>query len=215
MEQKPLKIAMVLDVYDDPRNGASISTKRFTNALRERGHRVTVISTGIPEEDKIVLKEMNLPLLNGLMEKRNFVFAFPDADKIRDAFTDCDIVHVHFPFLCEIRSIQIAKKLNKPVVATLHFRAENVLYNMGLRYDFLLKNAYNYFLAYVYNNVDWVVFPSSLAENDLLVYGLKTPGTLISNGVPSVYQPRKAEKNPRAFNVIMEGAFLKKRGRIS
>jgi hypothetical protein len=35
---RPLRIAMVIDVWDDAANGAVVSTRRFTELLRERGH---------------------------------------------------------------------------------------------------------------------------------------------------------------------------------
>jgi hypothetical protein len=47
-----MKIAMILDTYDDARNGAVISTQRFTQLLRSNGNRVFIISTGKEAEDK-------------------------------------------------------------------------------------------------------------------------------------------------------------------
>jgi len=44
---KQLKIAMVIDCYDDSKNGAVISTKRFVELLK-KDHIISVITTGAP-----------------------------------------------------------------------------------------------------------------------------------------------------------------------
>ncbi len=51
---KRLKIAMVIDTYDEGKNGAVISTNRFTELLR-KDHDVSVITTGKSGPGKVIL----------------------------------------------------------------------------------------------------------------------------------------------------------------
>ena len=57
---KKLNIAMVVDSYDS-HGGGLVSTKRFTESLRKHGHKVTVISTGKSDKNKVVLKSFYVP----------------------------------------------------------------------------------------------------------------------------------------------------------
>lgn len=61
-EFSPRSISMVLDVYDEARNGAVVSTQRFSELLRLDGYKVSIISTGKEYEGKISLPEFYFPL---------------------------------------------------------------------------------------------------------------------------------------------------------
>ena len=40
-----MKIAIVIDIYQDKGNGTSISARRFVEKLRDRGHQIVVLCT--------------------------------------------------------------------------------------------------------------------------------------------------------------------------
>ena len=73
----PLRVAMVLDAWDDAANGGVVSTRRFTALLRARGHTVTVITTGAAEPGKVVLPSFFVPVAGNVMRKMRFPFAWP------------------------------------------------------------------------------------------------------------------------------------------
>src|SRR5512144_1910080 len=91
---RPLRIAIVIDVWDDAANGAVVSTRRFTELLRERGYTVTVLAGGAPAPGKIALPPFTIPLADGIMRKMRFLFAWPDRALLAAALAEHDVAHV-------------------------------------------------------------------------------------------------------------------------
>jgi glycosyltransferase involved in cell wall biosynthesis len=180
---------MVIDSWDDAANGAVISTRRFTDLLRSRGHTVTILATGEPAPGKVVLRPFYVPFANDIMRKMRLPFAWPTAAVMDAAIAKQDLVHVQFPFYLGIKAITTARRLEKPVVSTFHVQAEHLLYNVGVRNQALVEQVYRFFLRSTYNRTDHVVCPSSFAERELVNRGLTAPTTVISNGVPPEFRP--------------------------
>jgi glycosyltransferase involved in cell wall biosynthesis len=205
---RKLHIAQVIDVYENASNGAAISTQRFTDLLREHGHRVLVLSTGKAAPDKFLLKEYYPPLqyLRKVMERMKFVFALPNRQLLEKAFTEVDIVHNQLPLLLGMAAVSIAKRMGKPVISTFHVQGEQMMHNAGLKNIFWTKLAYYFFIRYIYNKSDLVICPSEFAEQEIKRYGLKKPTVVISNGVPPQF--RKLEypkKYPGKFTILTVG----------
>ncbi len=184
---RPLRVAMVIDVWDDPGNGAVVSTRRFTELLRERGHTVTVLAGGAPAPGKIALPRFTIPLAAGIMRKMRFLFAWPDRGVLAAAFAEHDLVHVQMPFYLGMRAVAIARKMGRPVVSTFHVLAENLLYNVGIRSPTMVDLVYRLWLRPFFDRADHVICPSAFAEAELRRYGLRVPTTVISNGVPGPF----------------------------
>lgn len=202
----PLRIVMVLDTYDDVRNGAVISTQRFTGLLRGAGHRVLILSSGEPGPDKIALRAFYPPFFKKIMQRMRFIFAWPERRILEAAFREADVVHVQFPFYLGIRAVSVARALGKPVVASFHVQAEQLLHNVGLRQQWLVRLVYRFFLSSLYNRVDCVICPSRFAEQELRRYGLRRPTAVISNGIPPDYRVIEAPKLfPGFFTVLTVG----------
>ncbi len=53
---------MVIDSYDDSKNGAAISTRRFVELLRKE-HEVFIISTGDPAPGKVIMPHFYAPVV--------------------------------------------------------------------------------------------------------------------------------------------------------
>lgn len=204
MNSDNLKIAMVLDTYDDARNGAVISTQRFTKLLREGGHEVTVVSTGEPQEGKVLLKEFYPPLVKGVMQRMKFIFAWPDKKILESVIQKVDVVHSQFTFLVGYKAIRIARKYNKPVVSTFHVQAEQIANNVGMSNQFIIKFIYKIFIGLFYNKSDLVICPSQFASDEIKRYGCTTPTVVISNGVTEDYQVKNLEKYSK-FTVLTVG----------
>lgn len=203
---RPLHIVMVLDTFGDVRNGGVISTQRFTDMLRKDGHRVTIISTGEEAADQVTLKAFYPPFAKAVMQRMNFIFAWPDREKIRDAIRDVDVVHVQFPFYLGFVAAAAAKRLGKPLVSTFHVQAEQLLHNVGVKNKRLIQLIYRIFLRYLYNKADVVICPSRFAEEEIKRYGLKAPSVVISNGVTHEYRPLEfSRKYPDKFVILNVG----------
>jgi len=205
-DKKTLRVAMVLDTYDDARNGAVISTQRFTRLLREEGHKVFIVSTGTEEPDKVILKEFYPPvsMIKRIMQRMKFIFAWPDTKKLKDTFNQVDIIHSHFTFILGYKAIRIAKKLNKPIVSTFHVQAEQIANNVGLTNPWIIKLIYKIFISLFYNKSDLVICPSQFAADEIKRYGCTAPTVIISNGVTNDYQDKHLEKYKR-FTILTVG----------
>lgn len=204
---KPVRIAMVLDTYDDARNGAVISTQRFTKLLRSNGNKVIIVSTGKPVEDKVLLKEFYPPFLfiRNIMKRMKFTFAWPNNEKLIDVIDKVDIVHNHFPFYLGYKATKIAKQKNKPIASTFHVQAEQIANNIGIYNKQIIKFIYKIFIHTIYSKSNIVVCPSDFAAQEIKRYGCTTPTVVISNGVISEYRDLHLEKNENYFTLLTVG----------
>jgi glycosyltransferase involved in cell wall biosynthesis len=202
-DHRPLRIAMVLDSWDETNNGGVVSTRRLVELLRGRGHEVTVVATGRPEPGKVALRQLRVPFFDGIMSKMRFPFAWPERRVLEEVLARQDVVHVQFPFWLGVRAVALARRAGVPVVSTFHVQAEHLLHNVGLRSPALVAAVYRLFLRTVYDRSERVVCPSDFAERELRRYGLRAPTTVISNGLPPQYRPA-----PRAEWPDVGGRFL-------
>ncbi|HQR29219.1 MAG TPA: glycosyltransferase [Anaeromyxobacteraceae bacterium] len=213
-EDRPLRIAMVIDAWDEANNGAVVSTRRFTSILRARGHTVEVLATGEPQPGKVPLKTWYIPTPGNIMEKMRLPFAWPDRKILETVLSRQDVVHNQFPFWLGIKSIGVAHRAGVPVVSTFHVQAEHLLHNVGLRSPTLVDWTYQFFLRTTYDRSDAVLCPSAFAERELRRYGLEAPTEVISNGVPDEYRPLPPEECERfegKFTILSVGRLAKEK----
>jgi len=194
--EAPLRIAMVLDAWDETNNGAVVSTQRFAALLRERGHTVTIYATGKPGPHKVVLPPLRIPIAERVMEQMRVPFAWPDRGILGKAVASHDVMHVQLPFYLGMRAIGIARRAHLPVVTTFHVQAEHLLYNVGIRNEAAVERVYRFFVRAVYERSDHVICPSAFAEAEIRRHGLRAPTTIISNGLPPEYRPIPREQRP-------------------
>lgn len=192
-----IKVLMVIDSYDDSKNGATISTRRFVNLLQQDCD-VSILSTGIAAPGKIVLPRFYAPGVKQIMKKMQAPLAIPSRRILRKAIRDVHIVHIQFPFLLGIEAVRMARKLKVPVVSTFHIQAEHLAMNAGIHSPMFIRYCYKIWLKTIYNRSRMVICPSHFAEEELQRYGLKSPTALISNGILPIFHPICAER-PEAF----------------
>ncbi len=188
-----MQILMVIDSYDDSKNGATISTKRFVNLLRNNCD-VSVLSTGIAAPGKIVLPRFYPPGVKRIMKKMQAPLAIPPRRVLRETIKNVDIVHIQFPFLLGIEAVRMARKLKVPVVSTFHIQAEHLAMNAGIHSSMFISYCYKIWLKTIYNRSRMVICPSLFAEEELKRYGLKSPTTIISNGFLPIFHPILTER---------------------
>ena len=70
-----MKILFVIETIDN-HNGTSVSAKRFAEGLRNLGHKVKILTTGIPDADRFVVPELHLPLFDGLVKRHGFQYTW-------------------------------------------------------------------------------------------------------------------------------------------
>jgi glycosyltransferase involved in cell wall biosynthesis len=207
--QKRLKIAMVIDSYDDCKNGAAISTRRFVEMLR-KDHDVSIITTGDPALGKIVMPRFYVPIVKHIMKRMNTPLAVPAYSKLKKVIQGMDIVHIQFPFFLGIRSVRIAARLKIPVISTFHIQAEHLAMNAGIHSTAFIRYCYKIWIKRIYNRSAMVICPSEFARDELIHYGLKAPTMIISNGILPIFKPCEAERPDRfkdKFIILSVGRF--------
>jgi glycosyltransferase involved in cell wall biosynthesis len=191
-----LRIAFVVDVFDGVKNGGVVSAQRFVAALRKR-HEVTVVSTGAPGPDKVVLPAFRPPPFRRLMREMSFTFAVPRRAALEEAVRRADVVHVQFPFWLGFRAAAIARRVGTPLVAAFHVQPENLYRNVGIRWQRLDDWTYRLFLRKLFHRADAVVCPTPFALGELRRRGLSTPAEVISNGIAPEFAPVPVERPER------------------
>ena len=213
---KRLKIAFVIDSYDNPKSGGVMTAVRFVKKLREH-HQVTILTSGSQKDDenRINFQGYYPPFFKNIMQRNGMVFALPDNDRLEDIISKVDVVYVHFPFLLGSRSIQIAKKLGKPVVAGFHVQPENMLMGIGVKSDTLTNLMYNHFINTIYNLSDIVICPSKFAEEILKNNKkFKSKTIVISNGIDHKFRPQELKPLPEfenKFVILSVGRFSREK----
>ncbi|HUL59147.1 MAG TPA: glycosyltransferase [Anaeromyxobacteraceae bacterium] len=205
---------MVIDAWDEANNGAVVSTRRFSDLLRSRGHVVEVLATGEPAPGKVPLPTFFVPTPGRIMQKMRLPFAWPDRRILEDTLRRQDVVHVQFPFYLGIRAITLARQARVPVVSTFHVQAEHLLHNVNVHNRTLVDWTYRFFLRTTYNRCDHVLCPSEFARRELQRHGLRVPSTVLSNGVPPEYRPLPREACPRfggKFTILSVGRLAREK----
>lgn len=194
MIPRRLRIAYVVDTYDDASNGGSISARRFVEALRRRHEVVLVAGGGAPGPDRVALPRLQ-PFR--VMREMGFAFAVPRRRLLEPAIRAADVVHVQFPFWLGYGAARLARRAGTPWVAAFHVQPENMFHNVGLRSATLSEWTYRLFLRSFYGRADAVVCPSRFALEELARRGLGVPAEVISNGIAEGFRPGKAERPER------------------
>ncbi len=209
-----LKIVFIADIVDGEKSGGVISARRLISYLKKK-HELTVISTGEAEPNKIVFPQFYLPFAKKQMLAMGFLFAWPNRKILEAAIREADIVHIQFPFLLGYKAITIARELNKPVVLGFHVQPENLMWNIGLKFNWLNASLYHFFVKSFYTRGSRVLSPSNLGKTMLEKYGIKVPVRVISNGIPAQFKPGNYQPDPRfegKFVILMVGRLAKEKG---
>lgn len=201
--ERPLRIAMVLDSWDDAANGGVVSTRRFSEWLRARGHHVSIVANAEPGPHVVPLPSFEVPLFKGIMRRMKFTFARPDRDVLARVLREHDVLHIHFPFWLGVRAMRMARAAGVPTIATFHVQGEHILYNIGVHSDWAVRQVYRLFLRTVYDHADRVLCPSAFTERELHRYGLRAPTVVISNGVPGHFRPAPPGSGPSFGDRVM------------
>jgi glycosyltransferase involved in cell wall biosynthesis len=87
--------------------------------------------------------------------------------------------------------------------------------NAGIKSDWFIRNCYQVWLKYIYNQSELVICPSKFAQDELKRYGLTSPSVVISNGILPLYKPLNSQRNPEwagKFIILSVGRFAPEKG---
>ncbi|WP_158083158.1 glycosyltransferase [Methyloprofundus sedimenti] len=208
-----MKIVFVADNVDGEKSGGVVSTRRFIDYFKKTDD-LTIVSTGEAEENKIVFPDFYLPFAKKQMQEMDFLFAWPNKKVLRAVIKDADLVHIQFPFFLGYQALKIARKMNKPVVFGFHVQPENLMWNIGLNYEWLNAFLYRFFITVFYNKADLIMSPSIFGRQMLEKFSIQVPVEIISNGLPEQFRPKHCVKDPEfadKFVILMVGRLAKEK----
>lgn len=197
-------ITIVADVLGEENNGTTITAKRLTKHLKERGHTVKVVSPlKTDEEGYYTLKTRSFGPFNNYVAKNGVELAKPDEEILRKAIEGSDIVHIMLPFKTGIKALKIAEELRIPVTSACHCQAENVtahlkMQNIKLANSFIYKRFYKKF----YHRVPYVHCPSEFIARTVKENGFDMNLRVISNGVEEAYHKKDVIRKKELENKI-------------
>jgi 1,2-diacylglycerol 3-alpha-glucosyltransferase len=179
--ERRLRVAFVVDTINGRLGGGVTIARNVVERLRDR-HDVRVVACDADGPDDIRLAGFQLPFR--AMRLMEFVMARPDRRRLEAAFADVDVVHLQFPFWLSFAALRAARRVGRPVVSAFHVQPENMLYNVGIRWNWLNRWLYRQWVNRLYGRTDAVVCPTRFAERKLRDYGLRAPTFVVSNGAP-------------------------------
>ncbi|WP_430509524.1 glycosyltransferase family 4 protein [Gottfriedia solisilvae] len=194
-----MKIAIFTDTYVPQVNGVAKTLNRFTNYLNENGHSFHVFS---PEDCGAGSTE-NVTRLKSVPFKiyPECKISLPNFSKIKNKLKEFnpDIIHVATPFTIGLCGLQIAKKLNIPLVASYHTNFDHYLHYYKL----------TYLESFLWKYLDWFHRPTKkifVPSKDTL-HHLNTKGfnnlSVWTHGVDcSLFKPAEdQEKIKQKYNI--------------
>lgn len=178
-----MNILFVTDNYHPAVNGIVTQIDLLEAELERQGHKVYIVapSTGKPFKDK-----ENVFRLPSLVNPARPLdrFCIPKSSRLTKILIEkkIDVVHNHL-FVAGFFGRGIAKKMNAPMVATLHtpftqYVRWTVPFLLPVSWPFLVP-LYKWYFSFH----DMVVAPSARAGDELKDAGIKTPIKVIYNGI--------------------------------
>lgn len=193
-----MKIAIVIDIYQDMGNGTSMSARHFVKKLQERGNDVIVLCTESADNKEktdsslVEFPIKKIPVFQKVIESQHAILAEPYEVKIREAFVDVDVVHIYMPFFLGTACAKIAHSMGIPVLGCYHISAENITFNAGMRFiPGATAATYNFLRQYHYK-MEWIKdihCPSRCIASTAFRYHYTQSLHIISNGYDPKFRP--------------------------
>lgn len=200
-----MNIVLVTERYDELNNGTTMSTYRFAQMLRQRGHEVHVLASGRLVEEEYRLPEQYYPVATRLAKMQSYAFAHADEAVFRRAFSRADVVHFLLPMRFERQALRTARKMGVPVSAAFHMQPENITYNIHMPWEWLSRGIYRYFNHTFYQYFSHIHCPTEFIAGQLRQNGYRANLHVISNGVDEAFVPGQKKANDGRFHILMTG----------
>ncbi len=183
-----MKILFVINNYFIRGNGLSASARRTVHELRAAGEEVRVLSGTNPDPDgpqpEYPLKPFVFPVFQPIIAASGFSYATSETKVIEKAVRWADVVLLEEMFVLQYKTIKIAQRLGKPLVATFHMHPENITCSLGLgSWKWFNRTLLRLWRKYIYNHCALVQCPTENVLDRLRRYHFKPELRCISNGI--------------------------------
>ena len=199
-----MKIALFTETYLPFINGVVTHVHMLKQTFEEMGHEVLVVTVGAEKQDEIIYED-GVIYVPGIYLKKIYGYrvATPIDFKRKELVLDFepDIIHIHNEFGIAETGIRAAKKLNVPLIYTLHTEYDELLFYVSL---YGLKNitqslSLKYFKHFS-DAADVILSPSPKAKNYIKKQGVDKEVIVIDNTV-DVEKYKKTEEK-EAFRKV-------------
>lgn len=199
---KKLNIAIVCDAITDYTAGVYVSTLRFSELLKNQGHKVIFIaarSKAFPTDNEHNgMKVYRFPSFLLPKTEGKVYLALPRPSAIKKILQEekIDIVHCILPAPSTFAAVRAAKSLGIKIVSHSHAQPENL--SLALPAPLLLVKdqlgkVYDLYLSWIYGKAHAVVYPTQFAKDILTPLAKSIKTEVISNGIDtSKFKPKDA-----------------------
>jgi glycosyltransferase involved in cell wall biosynthesis len=182
-----MRVLMVSDVYFPRINGVSTSIETFRKTLQSYDIEVEIVAPRYgdePEEQGVTrVKSRQIPFSLDVEDKWLSWHKMKDA--VLERGRDCNLIHIHTPFVAHYAGIHAARALHLPALATYHtLFAEYLQYYVPFLPHRHLNRIARSFSRRQCNALDAIVVPSAAMLEQLTEYGVRTPMHILPTGVP-------------------------------
>jgi glycosyltransferase involved in cell wall biosynthesis len=217
---RQVRVAIVCDGIGDVVAGSFISTARFAELLRARGHHVTLVSSGSLGRRDAEFRGMAMHRFAGPLipwSDGRLYLGLPWPRRVRRIFeaAHIEIVHVMVPLLLGLAAVRIGKARGLPVIIHSHTQPENIFMNSPPfpGRDTLHRKFCDY-LNWLYKQADVMIYPSTFACRQFPELAGRRHA-IISNGVDAArFKPTAPDAFIRRFNLSTSGPRLMYLGRL-
>jgi glycosyltransferase involved in cell wall biosynthesis len=218
---RPRRVAIVCDGIGDVIAGSFISTIRFADLLKARGHQITFISSGsFKRRHDREYRGMPMHRFVGPLipwTDGQLYLGIPSAARLRRILREeqIELVHVMVPLPLGLLAVRVGKAVGLPVVMHSHTQPENIFMNSP-RFPGLgaLSRRFCAYLNWIYRQADVMIYPSMFAFRQFPELASR-PHVVVSNGVDRErFKPTPPEGFIRQFSLPENGRRLLYLGRL-
>ncbi len=213
-----MKIGIFTECYKPILNGVVNSIIGFKEGLERLGHEVYIFCPNYkdykPEDNKVIYcKSWKLP------GKSGYHFIFPLDNEIKKIAKTMDIIHVQHPFVMGDIAADTSEEFNIPIAFTNHTQYDQYLHYVPFSKKFAKKQLIEYIKNFT-KRVDLIVAPAYGIEKKLESYGIRTPITIVPNGIDvqrfeTKVKEGSKEKLRNKYNIKLSNKILIFTGRIA
>ncbi|MDO4764733.1 MAG: glycosyltransferase [Eubacteriales bacterium] len=178
-----MRVALFTETYLPQINGVVTHIKMLKDGLQALGHQAIVVAPKAVKEYSLTNDELICP---GIPLKRLYDnhLAAPYSKKREDYIKKFkpDVIHIHNEFGLGFSAIKMAKKLNIPLVYTLHSEYNKYLFYIAFPGAKHLAEKFSYkYMGYFAKNVDIMISPSAKAQEYIREIGVDREVLLVPN----------------------------------
>jgi len=183
-----MKIGIFTDTYFPQISGVATSIKTLKEQLEAQNHKVYIFTTTDPllpnatkvKEPDNIIRLRSVPFIS--MPERRFVMVGLNAALRIARKYDLDIIHTQTEFGVGILGKVVARRLDIPVVHTVHTKYEDYLHYIA-NGKLIKPGAVKYLFRSFLFGTEGIICPSPMTADQVRSYGIKTPLAVIPTGI--------------------------------